>query len=147
MLLPVLLLDIVLALFTLIRLIATCLDMIYPDLYFKSLTAPRALFGPHLTRFFMSSELDSGGRKRTILASYGLVSRRFVLLPIRLGHHVATLAAFVVGTCATDLVHAELAHLDGSLARRAHLCLFLRDSFCHVSSKFCLFNFNLLRLL
>ena len=46
---------------------------------------------------------------------HGLVGRLFMLLSIGLGHDIAALSALVVLTSASDLVHPNLAHLNGSL--------------------------------
>ena len=68
---------------------------------------------------------------RTVLAFNGLMCSSFMLVPISLGYYISTLPALVVVTSATYLMHSELAHFDGALTRRAHLCFFLCRCFCH----------------
>ncbi len=142
---PVLFLNVVLAIFTLIGLSTTSIYVINPNFDFENLVTPLTLLWLHLTSFFVVAEGDSRCRVGTVLALNWLVSCGFVLLSIRLGHHVATLATLVVVAGAPDLMHAELTHFDGSLASRAHFCFFPWGSFSHFTFILSLLNYKSLQ--
>ena len=115
MLSPVLLLHISLAVITHVGLVTTGLYMVDPDLYLEGLLAPLTLLRAHIALLLMVAKLNCRRRIGTILTLHGLVGRLLMLLSIGLGHDIAALSALVVLTSASDLVHPNLAHLNGSL--------------------------------
>ena len=131
---PLLLLDIVLALLALCGLCAAGLNMIYPDFDPELLLAVLALLGTHVTILFMATELYRWGSIWTELALDGLVCCLIVLLTICFCHNITALAALVIVSSAANLMHPNLADLDGSLACGAHLRFFLCDGFHHFFS-------------
>ena len=115
MLSPVLLLHISLAFITHVSLVTTGLYMVDPHLYLKGLLAPLTLLRAHIALLLMVAKLNCGRRIGTILTLHGLVGRLLVLLSIGLGHDIAALSALIVLTSASDLVHPNLAHFNGTL--------------------------------
>ena len=107
--------------------------MVYVDLDFEGLVAPWTLFGSHLTGFLMATKTVLWCFMGTILALDKCVELFFMLLSFTLGDDFTALLALVVLSHAANLVHAELTHLDGSLAVRANLGLLLGlNHFCHL---------------
>ena len=132
---PVLTLDVPPALLTLVRLVATILDMSDPLVELECFAAKGTLPGLELAIFFMRTEFVSRCSERAVLTSDWLVRSLLVLLSLGLGDDLATLATLVVISGTSDLVHAELRDWDGLLASAANLGLFF-CCFCHYAHQF-----------
>ena len=126
-----LLLDKVLALFTLSGLSSTCFNVVNPDFDTELLLAVLALLGSHITILFMGTELRRWGSMRTELALDWFVCCLFMFFSISLGYHIATLTTFVIAPCATNLMHTDLTDFNSSLTSGAHLRFFLYGRFRH----------------
>ena len=120
-----LLLDVVLAILALLSLCAALLHVIDPYFNFEFKIAPRALFWPHITIFFVVAELCPRHGVWTVLTFYGLVSGFLMLLSFGFGNNLAAFLALVVVTGTSDFVHAELTYFDCSITCWTNLCLLL----------------------
>ena len=128
---PVLLLNVALALFALLRFSSARFHVVDPPFDGENLLAILARPRLHVAPFFVVPELSLGGGERTVFAIYRLMGLLFVLFAVRLGDHFAALATLVVVAGASNIVHAEFAHGDRPFASAADLGLLLLCYFHH----------------
>lgn len=123
--LPILFLDVLLAVIALVSFVAALVNVVHPDLDSESLLAELALFGSQLASVFMVPESGCRGCVWAVLTLDRFVGCLFVLFPISLRYDIATLSTLVVVPGTANFVHPDFAHADFAFASRADFRFFL----------------------
>ena len=112
---PLLLLNEVLTVLTLVRLGPTGFLMVKPHFDAEDLLAPLTLLWLQFTRFLVIPKLSHCCSVRAVLTLDRLVSSCLVLLSVCLGDNITALATLIVVAGTSDVVHSKLAYFNGSL--------------------------------
>ena len=102
--------------------------MVRPGLHWKDFIAPLAGSGPHIALFLVRTEGLLRSLEVAVLTFGKLMRSLFMLFSVAFGDDLATLAALVVVSSASDLMHSNFTHGNSLLACRTNF----RRFFCHL---------------